>query len=89
MNSTLSNIDQIAQKCREGVRITPSEALLLWREAPLWLLSQLATERKVAQSGNKVYYNHNFHLEPTNLCRFNCLFCSYRRGKGAPDAWDY
>ncbi len=83
------HIDAIAQKCREGKRITPAEALSLWREAPLWLLSQIALERKRAVSGNKVYYNRNFHLEPTNLCRFNCLFCSYRRGKGAPDAWDH
>ncbi len=83
------DIDTIAQKCRRGERITSPEAMLLWQEAPLWLLSQLAVERKRAVSGEKVYYNRNFHLEPTNLCRFNCLFCSYRRGKGAPDAWDH
>ncbi len=83
------NIDSIAQKCRQGERITSAEAKLLWQEAPLWLLSQLAVERKRAVSGEKVYYNRNFHLEPTNLCRFNCLFCSYRRGKGAVDAWDH
>ncbi|MFI3324416.1 MAG: CofH family radical SAM protein [Rikenellaceae bacterium] len=82
-------IDLIAQKCRQGERITSAEAKLLWQEAPLWLLSQLAVERKRAVSGEKVYYNRNFHLEPTNLCRFNCLFCSYRRGKGAADAWDH
>ncbi|MFR9524457.1 MAG: CofH family radical SAM protein [Rikenellaceae bacterium] len=82
-------MDAIAQKCRNNFRITPDEALVLWREAPLWLLSQLATERKIEKSGDKVFYNRNFHIEPTNLCRFNCLFCSYRRGKGAPDAWDH
>ena len=40
-------------------------------------------------SGDKVYFNRNFHLEPTNLCVFNCKFCSYRRTKGDPEAWDY
>ncbi len=89
MNNTTQNIEAIAQKCRAGERITSSEALTLWQEAPLWLLSQLALERKRKASGDKVFYNRNFHIEPTNLCRFNCLFCSYRRGKGAPDAWDY
>ncbi len=89
MDTTQSHIDAIATKCRAGERIDASEALTLWREAPLWLLSQLATERKRAVSGEKVYFNRNFHIEPTNLCRFNCLFCSYRRGKGAADAWDY
>ncbi len=89
MNTNNLHIDAIAQKCRQGERISPAEAIILWREAPLWLLSQLSTERKRAVSGDKVFYNRNFHLEPTNLCRFNCLFCSYRRGKGAPDAWDH
>ena len=48
----------------------------------------LATARKRAVSGDKVYYNRNFHIEPTNLCVFNCKFCSYRRPKGSPEAWD-
>ncbi|MFI3316571.1 MAG: CofH family radical SAM protein [Rikenellaceae bacterium] len=83
------NIDSIAQKCRRKERISAAEALMLWREAPLWMLSQLARERKGEVSSDKVFYNRNFHIEPTNLCRFNCLFCSYRRGKGAEDAWDH
>ncbi|MFI3280721.1 MAG: CofH family radical SAM protein [Rikenellaceae bacterium] len=89
MNTNSLQLDIIAEKCRSAQRITSDEAITLWQQAPLWLLSQLATERKRASSGDKVYYNRNFHIEPTNLCRFNCLFCSYRRGKGAPDAWDH
>jgi aminodeoxyfutalosine synthase len=40
-------------------------------------------------SGDKVFYNRNIHLEPTNRCVFNCRFCSYRRPKESPEAWDY
>ena len=40
-------------------------------------------------SGDKVYYNRNFHLEPTNVCLFECKFCSYRRREGEEGAWDY
>ncbi len=83
------NIDIIAKKCQARERISCEEALTLWREAPLWLLGRLASERKREVSGDKVFYNRNFHIEPTNLCRFNCLFCSYRREKGSPEAWDY
>ncbi len=89
MNYLPKHIEEIAQRISGGGRVTPTEAVLLWCDAPLWLLSQLAIERKRAVSGDKVFYNRNFHIEPTNLCRFNCLFCSYRRGKGAPDAWDH
>lgn len=84
----MNRLDQIVSKVRAAERITPDEALVLWREAPLWLIGQLARERKQRVSGDRVYYNRNFHIEPTNLCVFNCRFCSYRRPKGSPEAWE-
>ncbi|MBO5874906.1 MAG: aminofutalosine synthase MqnE [Alistipes sp.] len=85
----MATMEQIAAKVRAGERISGEEALVLWREAPLWLLGELATEAKRKVSSDKVYFNRNFHLEPTNLCVFNCKFCSYRRPKGSPEVWDY
>lgn len=85
----MATLEQITQKVRCGERISGDEALILWLQAPLWLLGELATEAKRKVSGDKVYFNRNFHLEPTNLCVFNCKFCSYRRTKGDPEAWDY
>lgn len=85
----MSAVEIIAAKVRGGERISGDEALTLWREAPLWLLGELAVGIKRAKSGDKVFFNRNFHLEPTNLCVFNCKFCSYRRTKGSPEAWDY
>ena len=84
-----AELERIAGKVRAGGRIDAGEALRLWREAPLWLLGGLADGRKRAVSGDKVYYNRNFHIEPTNRCVFNCRFCSYRRPKESPEAWDY
>ncbi len=55
----------------------------------MWLLSELATGVRRRLNGDKLYYNRNIHIEPTNLCVFNCRFCSYRRPKGSPEAWDY
>ncbi|MBR2117040.1 MAG: aminofutalosine synthase MqnE [Alistipes sp.] len=85
----MSQIAEIVDKCRCGERITASEALQLWQQAPLWQLSALAVEAKRKVSGDKVYYNRNFHLEPTNVCLFECKFCSYRRKAGEAGAWDY
>ena len=82
-------LEDIVRKVRSDERIAPAEALVLWHEAPLWLLGELAARRKERVSGDKVYFNRNFHIEPTNLCVFNCNFCSYRRPKGSPEAWDY
>ncbi len=83
------NLEHIARKVREGGRIAPEEALALASEAPLWLLSELSMGIRRRLNGDKVYYNRNVHIEPTNLCLFNCRFCSYRRPKGSPEAWDY
>ena len=80
--------EDIAKDVERGARLSAEDALVLWQDAPLWRLGELATARKRAVSGGKVYYNRNFHIEPTNLCVFNCKFCSYRRPKGSPEAWD-
>ena len=85
----MSQIADIVEKCRHQQRINAAEAALLWEQAPLWQLSELAVEAKRRVSGDKVYYNRNFHLEPTNVCLFECKFCSYRRREGEEGAWDY
>ena len=82
-------IESIVEKLSCGERIDAFQAKELWEKAPLWLLARLATEVKIRKSGDKVFYNKNFHLEPTNICLFECRFCSYRRRKGEAGAWDY
>lgn len=80
--------EDIAAQVAKGARLDEEQALVLWREAPLWRLAELAVARKREVSGDKVFYNKNFHVEPTNVCVFNCKFCSFRRPKGSPEAWD-
>ncbi|MBQ4278581.1 MAG: CofH family radical SAM protein [Rikenellaceae bacterium] len=82
-------VGEIARKALGGERITTGEATVLASEAPLALLGLLATTIKERKSGRDVYYNRNFHIEPTNICLFNCRFCSYRRPASSPEAWEY
>ncbi|MBQ8307417.1 MAG: CofH family radical SAM protein [Alistipes sp.] len=79
----------ITEKVRRGERISREEARLLWDEAPLWLMAELATGIRTRLNGKRLYYNRNFHIEPTNRCVFNCRFCSYRRPIDSPEMWDY
>ncbi|MDE6862486.1 MAG: radical SAM protein, partial [Alistipes sp.] len=83
----MESLSSIVEKIRRAERISPAEAVRLWREAPLWLLGRLATERKRAVSGDEVYYNRNIHIEPSNVCIFDCEFCSFRRGADDAEAW--
>ena len=81
--------EDIAACVSAGERLSAEEALTLWQDAPLWRLGELAVERKRKISGDKVFYNRNFHLEPTNVCVFNCKFCSFRRPRGSAEAWEW
>ena len=81
--------EEIAARVSAGERLTAEDALILWQDAPLWRLGELAVAKKREVSGDKVFYNRNFHLEPTNVCLFNCKFCSFRRPRGSEDAWEW
>ena len=81
--------EEIAARVSAGERLTAEDALILWQDAPLWRLGELAVAKKREVSGDKVFYNRNFHLEPTNVCLFNCKFCSFRRPRGNEGAWEW
>jgi aminodeoxyfutalosine synthase len=94
MNSLQSHIDNkdlkiIAEKVSDNVRITPEEGLLLFKKADLALLGILAGIVRKRKNGNNAYFNHNFHIEPTNKCIYNCRFCSYHKPEGDPDSWEF
>lgn len=77
----------IADKVMNGQRIEPNEAEYLYEKADLALLSQLANVVNQRLNGDYILFNKNFHIEPTNLCVFNCKFCSYHKGAGDPESW--
>ncbi len=81
-------IAAIADKVEKGIRITPEEALELYNSNSLAFLGVLATQVKKRLSGGYVFFNKNFHIEPTNICVNHCRFCSYRRNKGHKEAWE-
>jgi aminodeoxyfutalosine synthase len=79
-NSSYSNeLKAIANKVFNGERITFDEGVLLYKEAELGFLGILANYVREKKNGNYVYFNHNFHVEPTNVCVYTCAFCSYSR----------
>ena len=70
-------------------RISPTEAIELYNNLSLAELGQIANERNEFINHNKVFFNKNIHIEPTNICVNHCLFCSYRRKKNEPQSWEY
>lgn len=82
------SLKKIAKKVMHGMRIHPEEGLELFHCNNLSFLGILAGVVKHRSSRNYVYFNRNFHIEPTNVCINHCKFCSYRRREGQKDAWE-
>ncbi|MBS1586075.1 MAG: aminofutalosine synthase MqnE [Bacteroidetes bacterium] len=79
----------IAEKVKAGERITDEEGLLLFEKGELGFVGALANYIAERLHGSKVYFNRNFHIEPTNVCVFTCNFCSYsRQYKHRDDGWE-
>lgn len=94
MNDLLTYINDkelslIANKVNGNLRITPEEGIILYKKADLSLLGLLAGIVRRRYNENFAFYNHNFHIEPTNKCIYNCRFCSYHKKEGDPDSWEY
>ena len=57
-------------------------------EAPLPELQAASSFVRKNLNGDRIWYNRNFHLEPSNICAHRCKFCSYRRDNASqPGAW--
>ncbi len=85
------DLKRIAQKVVAKERITVDEGILLFEEGELNFLGALANGIRERMHGDATYFNKNFHIEPTNICVFDCKFCAYSkllRQKGDYDAWE-
>ena len=71
--------DRIVSKIDNGERLTKEDAHLLFACTDLDFLAKLSDFRRRQINGNNVYFNQNFHIEPSNVCIHRCRFCSYRR----------
>lgn len=72
-------LKKIADKVFGGERISFDEGVTLYKEGSLSFLGTLANFVREKKSDDKVFFNRNFHVEPTNICVYSCAFCSYSR----------
>jgi aminodeoxyfutalosine synthase len=85
-----SKHQEIALKVKNGERISFDEGVYLYKNADLPYLGVLANYIREKKHGDKTYFNRNFHIEPTNLCVYDCKFCSYSvLIKQKADGWEY
>lgn len=85
-------LKELKHKITQKLRLSPAEAIWLYKEAPTAWLQEQANNVRNNLHGEKAFYNRNIHYEPTNKCIYSCKFCSFYRKPNATEAegaWDY
>ena len=85
MTMTLS---KIRDKVLSGETLSLEDGVRLFQEPDLLGVGQLANVVREKLHGDITYYNRNLHLNSTNVCEADCLFCSFARlREGMPQAY--
>lgn len=88
-HTTNVELRTIASKILAQERLSEEDGVLLFEQADLSFVGALANHVRERLHGQKVYFNRNFHIEPTNVCVFTCNFCSYSRlYKHRDEGWE-
>jgi aminodeoxyfutalosine synthase len=80
---------RIADKILKGERINPKEGLFLYELDNLPFLGLMADHVRRRLHGTRTFFNRNFHIEPTNICIYECAFCAYARRPGEEGEWEH
>lgn len=83
---------EVAGKVLRSERLSFDDGVFLFKEGSLAYVGALANAMRERKHGDNTYFNRNFHIEPTNLCVYDCKFCSYSRlikQRNDADAWSF
>ena len=83
-----AGLADIDEKLERGERLTFDDGVRLFETPDLLAVGWLANREREKRHGARTYFNYNLRLEPTNVCRASCLFCSFARLQpGMPEAY--
>ncbi len=82
------SLREIGEKVIEGRRISFKEAVKLFYEADLTYVGALAEYINRKKNGMFAYFIVNRQINPTNICIYQCNFCSFGVLKSDPRAYE-
>jgi len=87
-NAILERQSSWNRSTAQALRLTPSEAVVLYDEAPLHALMEAAHARRMAMHPEGyVTYLVDRNINYTNICTINCQFCSFYRPPGHEETY--
>jgi len=82
------SVETISSSVARGVRLTPADALELYRNAPTALLGRLADDvRRRLHPDGIVTYIIDRNVNYTNVCVARCKFCAFYRPVGSDEGY--
>lgn len=79
----------IAEKVASGERLSRDEAVGLFTCEDVAALGRLADRVRRAKNGDAAYYVVNRHINYSNLCVDDCLFCAFKRKPGEAGGYTF
>lgn len=74
---TCGMLTTIENKVKAGERIDEEECLALYQSQDINTLGRLANIVRERRHGKTAYYNHNRHINYSNVCYVKCKFCAF------------
>lgn len=81
-------IESIREKVLNGERISFEEGIFLYETKDLLSVGEMADFVNKKKNGDKVYFNVNRHINPTNICVNRCKFCAFSRDAEDRDSYE-
>ncbi len=77
-----AGLGSIYDKVLAGERLSREDGLTLFAARELNLVGALANIVRERKNGDITYFNRNLHINYTNICNKQCLFCAFDRLPG-------
>lgn len=76
----------LIEKLENNERLSLEDGIALY-DLDLFTLGKYANQRRRALHGNKVFFNVNRHINPTNICKDICKFCAFSANRKNPNPY--
>jgi aminodeoxyfutalosine synthase len=82
-----AGLADLGAKVERGERLDRDDALRLYAAPDAAAVGFLADAVRERLHGDRTYFVRNRHLNPTNVCEADCLFCAFKADPGDPRGW--
>jgi len=82
-----AGLETPAAKVARGERLDRADGLALYAATDVAAVGFLANQVRERLHGDRTWFVRNRHLNPTNVCEADCLFCAFKADPGAPGGW--